>query len=153
MLVGQSLGRARPDFAVRTSRLVTLGGLGLQLLLMPLVFALAPLVVQVFNAEPEVVRAGTGYLRVLAPFLILLGPAAGWGSAQRGSGDSRPPMLAALVSNWAIKLPLAWFLSSHTPLGLTGVWVGIGISIAVEAAMVGVWYARGSWLRKELAWH
>ncbi|UCG41889.1 MAG: MATE family efflux transporter [candidate division WOR-3 bacterium] len=151
-LVGQSLGRRQPELAKKVGHRVSLIASVVQLGLMPLLFILAPTVVRVFNDNPEVVAFGTGYLRLLTPVLAVLGVSIGWASAQRGAGDTRPPMIAALVSNWAIKLPLAWVLAQYTGLGLTGVWVGIGASIVVETAMLGIWYRRGGWLKKELAW-
>lgn len=151
-LVGQSLGRKQPELAKKVGHRVSLIASALQFGLMPLLFILAPVVVRVFNDNPEVIAYGTGYLRLLTPVLAVLGVSIGWASAQRGAGDTRPPMIAALVSNWAIKLPLAWVLAEYTGLGLTGVWVGIGASILVETALLGVWYRRGGWLKKELAW-
>jgi len=152
-LVGQSLGRGRPDLAVSVSRRVTVLAFLVQLAVLPLVFLFAPLVTRLFNGDPGVVRFGTEYLRVLAPVLVLLGLSTGWASAQRGAGATGPPMYAALVSNWLVKLPVAWLLSRATGLGVTGVWVGIGVSIAVETVMVGLWYRLGNWQRKELAWN
>ncbi len=152
-LVGQSLGRNRPELARKVGHRVSLIASIIQFGLMPLLFILAPVVVRVFNDNPDVVAYGTGYLRMLTPVLAVLGVSTGWAAAQRGAGDTRPPMVAALLSNWAIKLPLAWVLSEYTGLALTGVWVGIGVSIVVETALLGIWYRRGGWLRKELAWN
>ncbi|MFO7675184.1 MAG: MATE family efflux transporter [bacterium] len=151
-LVGQSLGRKDPDFARAVSRRVALVAVLLQLAVMPLVFAFAPLVVRVFSADPEVIRVGTGYLRVLAPFLVLAGLNIGWASAQRGAGDTRPPMLAAVAANWVVKLPLAWVLAHLTGLGVSGVWFGIGVSVAAESALLGASYRSGRWLVRELEW-
>jgi len=151
-LVGQSLGRKDPDTARRIANRVTVIALLLQAAVMPVLFVLAPHVIRVFNANPEVVRYGTSYLRLLTPVLLVLGASMGWAAAQRGAGDTRPPMIAALVSNWAVKLPLAWLLATWTGFGLTGVWIGIGASIVVETGMLGIWYRRGGWQRKELRW-
>ena len=152
-LVGQSLGRGDRQFAKQVSHRVSLVAVLLQLAVMPLVFLFAPAVVRVFSVDPEVVRVGTAYLRVLAPFLVLGGLNVGWGSAQRGAGDTRPPMLAAVLANWAVKLPLAWALARYTGLGASGVWFGIGVSVLVESLVLGVTYRRGRWLHRELAWH
>ncbi len=151
-LVGRSLGRRQPERARDVGRRITLIASLLQVVVMPFLFVFAPAVIRVFNANPEVVAYGTGYLRLLTPVLILAGASMGWAAAQRGAGDTRPPMIAALVSNWAVKMPLAWALVSFTGIGLTGVWIGIGASILVETVMLGISYRRGGWLRKELAW-
>lgn len=149
-LVGQSLGRQRPELALRVSQKVTVTASVVQAVVMPIVFGFAPILIRVFNQSPEVVRFGTEYLRVLAPALLLHGLSTGWASAQRGAGSTRPPMLAALVSNWGVKLPAAWILARL--VGPVGVWVGIALSIAVEDSMLWLAYRRRGWLRKELAW-
>lgn len=151
VLVGQSLGRRSPDLALRVSRRVTLIALGLQLAVLPLLFIFAPQLVGLFaRGDPGVIAAGTSYLRTLAPMLVSVALVIGWGSAQRGAGATGMPMVAALVANWAVKLPLAWYLSRQ--FGLVGVWVGIGVSIVIEAALLGVGYFRRGWLRREVAW-
>jgi Na+-driven multidrug efflux pump len=61
-------------------------------------------------------------------------------------------MVAALVSNWLIKLPLALVLAGTAGLGLAGVWLGIGASIVVEAGILGIGYFRGGWKHKEVTW-
>jgi len=124
----------------------------LQVAVMPVLFFLAPVLVRVFNGNPDVVRYGTQYLRVLTPMLIVVGLSTGWESAQRGAGDTKPPMVAALVSNWLIKIPSALLFARVLGFGVIGVWLGIGASIVIEAAILAIGYYRGRWLRKEVHW-
>ena len=151
-LVGQSLGRGDPSLAVRVVRRINVIGSALQLGTMPLIFVFAGSVIALFNSDPEVVRQGAVYLRFVAPTLVVLGLVTGWGSAQRGAGATTVPMVAALVSNWLIKLPLALVLAGTAGLGLAGVWLGIGASIVVEAGILGIGYFRGGWKHKEVTW-
>jgi putative MATE family efflux protein len=151
-LVGQSLGQRSPGLALRVGNRVTRLAFLLQCAVLPVLFLLAPQLVRVFNADADVVRFGTEYLRILAPLLVVVGLSTGWESAQRGAGDTRPPMVAALVSNWLIKLPAAFVFARLLDLGVAGVWLGIGASIVVEAAVLAVGYYRRGWLRKEVAW-
>ena len=151
-IVGQSLGQRKPELAVSASHRVLWIAFLLQLALMPVLFIFAPTLVRVFNADSAVVRYGTEYLRVLSPMLIVLGLTTGWESAQRGAGATKPPMVAALVSNWAIKLPAALLFAWTFRLGVMGVWFGIGASIVIEAAILAVGYYRKAWVRKEVAW-
>jgi len=95
VLTGQSLGASRPDLARRYSNRVTLVALLLQAGVLPLLFIFAPWIIRAFNADPEVVRVGTGYLRILAPMLIVGGLSIGWAGAQRGAGATTLPMVAA----------------------------------------------------------
>jgi Na+-driven multidrug efflux pump len=124
----------------------------LQLLVLTVLFILAPQVIRIFNADPAIIWFGTSYLRVLAPFLVLLGISTAWSGSQYGAGATRPTMIAAVLANWLVKLPLAYILSRVTSLNLTGVWLGIGVSIVVETAVLGIFYFRGDWWHKELQW-
>ncbi|MCX6843163.1 MAG: MATE family efflux transporter [candidate division WOR-3 bacterium] len=151
-VVGQSLGQHKPELATRASHLVLRIAFLLQLAVMPVLFLLAPVLVRVFNDNADVVRYGTQYLRVLTPMLIVVGLSTGWESAQRGAGDTTPPMIAALVSNWLIKIPVALLFARVFGLGVIGVWLGIGASIVIEAAILAVGYYRGRWLHKEVKW-
>jgi len=151
-LVGQSLGQGRPELAWRAAqRLIFIAAL-LQLAVMPLLFLFAHPLVAVFNSNPDVVRYGSQYLRVLAPMLLVLGFSTAWDSAQRGAGATRGPMFAALVSNWGVKIPAALVFAGLLGFGVTGIWLGIGTSIVVEAGILGIGYYRGRWLHKEVAW-
>ncbi|HTW92661.1 MAG TPA: MATE family efflux transporter [bacterium] len=151
-LVGQSLGQQKPELALKVSQRVLWIASLLQLAVMPVLFLSAPLLVRVFNGDPDVVRYGTAYLRVLAPMLIVLGLSTAWDSAQRGAGATRNPMVAALVSNWGIKIPAALLFARAMGLGVIGVWLGIGVSIVVEAGILAVGYYRNRWVHNEVAW-
>ncbi len=151
-LVGQSLGQKKPELALKVSHRVLWIAFLLQLAVMPVLFLLAPALVRVFNADPGVVRYGTGYLRVLAPMLVVLGFTTAWDSAQRGAGATRNPMVAALIANWGVKIPAALVFAGSLGFGVTGIWLGIGASIVVEAGILAIGYYRRRWLHKEVRW-
>ncbi len=151
-LVGQSLGQRKPELALQVSRRVLAIAALLQLAVMPVLFFAAPMLVRVFNSDPGVVKYGTEYLRVLTPMLVVLGLSTAWDSAQRGAGATRNPMIAALVSNWAVKLPAAFLFARALGFGVVGVWLGIGVSIIVEAGILAIGYYRKRWVHNEVAW-
>ena len=151
-LVGQSLGARRPEVAERVARRVQVIAVGLQLVVLLALFILAPSVIRIFNKDSDIIRYGVSYLRVLAPFLILLGLSTAWSGTQYGAGDTKPTAIAAVVANWLVKIPLAYILSRMITVGLSGVWLGIGISIVVEAVILGITYYRGGWRKKEIVW-
>jgi putative MATE family efflux protein len=151
-LVGQSLGQGKPELARNVAQRLIFIAMLLQFAVMPLLFLFAAPLVAVFNANPDVVRFGSQYLRVLSPMLLVLGLSTGWESAQRGAGATRIPMVAALVSNWGIKIPAALVFAGLLGYGVTGIWFGIGVSIVVEAGILAIGYYRGGWLRKEVHW-
>jgi putative MATE family efflux protein len=152
ILVGQNLGAGKPETAAAVAGRVLRVALLLQAVVLTILFVLAPWAIRIFNTNPDVVRYGVSYLRVLTPFLILLGLSTAWSGAQYGAGATKPTMLAAVVANWLVKLPLAYILSRMTSLRVTGVWLGIGLSILVETAIVGIAFSRGGWREKKVTW-
>ncbi len=149
-LVGQNLGAERPDRAEDVVKKVVGISLLLQALVTTLYFLGAPQMMYAFNSNPDVVRMGTSYLRIISLSLLAMPYTIAWGGAQRGAGKTAPPMIAALVSNWAIKIPLAFLAAKQLNWGIEGVWLAIGFSVLVEAISLGAFYRGGKWKRKSL---
>ena len=70
--------------------------------------------------------------------------------AMNGAGETRPPMLAAFISNWPVKLPLCWVLAVPMGWGADGVWLGMLFSILLEALLIVFWFRRGTWKDREV---
>ena len=52
-------------------------------------------------------------------------------------------MLAGVLWSWVIGLPLTWWLTLHTPLGIHGLWIGRAIPAVCTAINVAlVWRSR-----------
>jgi Na+-driven multidrug efflux pump len=67
----------------------------------------------------------------------------------RGSGYTMPPMFAALTK-LILLVGLSYFFTEATGLGVTSIWWALFISYAIEAAVVGVWFSRGTWKFKRI---
>lgn len=151
-LVGQYLGAGSPQGASRIVRLSAWLGVLLQLVFSATLFLAASWLVGVFSpSQTEVIEIGSTYLRVLAPFLLIMPFSMVWAGAQYGAGKTLGPAMAAVAANWIVKLPLAYLLSQIAGMDTTGVWLAIGASVVVETAVNGVFFARGAWKRSKLA--
>ena len=66
--------------------------------------------------------------------------------ALRGAGQQLVAMKLSLVQAYAISIPVAICLGFYTPLGLFGLWMGLGCGVAA-AVVGGAWFlsARFSW--------
>ncbi len=69
----------------------------------------APYILKFMGAEPEVVREGTGYFRVVGFGFIFNAVAMALASALRGAGDTRTPMTVNLWAN-AVNIVFNWIL-------------------------------------------
>lgn len=112
-------------------------------------YASAAQIILAFDREPEVVAAGVPYLKLMALGFLFSAPMFPLVSAMNGAGDTQPPMIAAFVANWLIKLPLCYALAIPLAYGVDGIWVGMFISIVFEAVVMFAWYRRGTWKTKK----
>lgn len=145
-LVGQYLGVGNPDGAVQVVRRSSWSGFVLQIVLSALIFVNASWLVGLFSpGQDEIIRFGSSYLMVMAPFLLLLPFSMSFAGAQYGAGRTIGPAVASVAANWITKLPLAYVLSQHTKLGPAGIWLAIGISVVIETGVNVIYYAQGKW--------
>ena len=149
-LVGQSLGRRD----VSEARAVVRRGLVITTLLGAffciLYYGWARSIILAFDSDPAAVEAGEWFLKMVALSFVFSGPMLPLGSAMNGAGDTKPPMIAAFLANWPVKLPLCWLLARPFGYGIHGVWVGMFVSIVFEAVVMYAWYRRGTWLAKKV---
>ena len=61
-----------------------------------------------------------------------------------------PAMIVTIVANWPIKLPLCWALALPMGYGTNGVWIGMLVSMVVEAAIIAWWFRRGTWKTRQI---
>jgi len=150
-LVGQNIGAgnlARAEKVARLSAAITFGvltGFGI------VCFLFAPALVRFFiPGDPEVVRQGAAYIRIVAWSFGFIGLQFALTGVLRAAGEMIPAMVIGLVSQWGLQIPLAFALSQHTPLGVTGVWWSTPLTNVVTATIAGLWFARGSWKTRKL---
>ncbi|MCL2874199.1 MAG: MATE family efflux transporter [Defluviitaleaceae bacterium] len=92
----------------------------------------------IFLQEPELVRIGAEYLKILAMCQITGSVESIAAGAFRGTGKTIPPSLSSITCN-ALRVPLAFALS-RTELGLNGVWIGMTIGAFARGVVVFAWY-------------
>lgn len=149
-LVGQSLGSGRIGDARHIVRrglmLTTLLGIFFCLVY----YAFAREIILAFDHEPAVLAAAEPFVKLMALAFLFSGPMFPLVSAMNGAGDTKPPMIVALLANWPLKLPLAYWLALPMGWGVNGVWLGIFVSVVFETLAVACWYRRGTWLAKRI---
>lgn len=144
--VGQNLGARKPE-RVRNGFLVALAmGTAVSLALTGAVTLFGRPIVSLFNTDPEVIRIGVSYLAIVGSFYVLFSTMFITGGALRGAGDTFIPMLITVLSLWAIRIPLAWFLSRR--IGTDGIWWGIPIAWAAGMTLSLLYFLTGNWKKK-----
>jgi MATE family multidrug resistance protein len=92
------------------------------------------------NARP--LMLASQYLMVAALFQLVDGAQVTGVASLRGLGDTRVPMLIALVGYWVVGIPFGWVMAF--PLGFEGVglWLGLAAGLAFAAVFLCARFAR-----------
>lgn len=144
-LVGQSLGAKDPERARQSVwragfiNLCVMGFVGL------LFVIFAGPIVRLFSDDAAVQGAGEFCLRIIASGYIFYAYGMVFGQAFNGAGDAWTPMLLNLLCFWCGQMPLAWYLSTKTSLGLVGIPVAVTLAFSAYAVAAGLMFRRGRW--------
>lgn len=144
-MVGISLGENDPGKARKLTFLTS----GMNIILMSLIgavfFILAPQLVALFTATPEVQQQAVIVLRFIAffqPFAALTQTCA---NALYGAGDTKLPMYATLIGIWGIRVGGGYFFAVVLGYGLLEVWGGYALDIAIRGIVLLIRFMRGKW--------
>jgi putative MATE family efflux protein len=144
-LVGQNLGAQKPERAQRSAWLVSAIAVGLVTALLSPVALLAPRIIALFNADPEVIALGARCLRIMALGQVFLALASVMSMALRGAGDTLSPMVISTGTLWLVQIPLAYGLPRIAGWETTGLWVALAVTPIVTASAVSFRFRQGKW--------
>lgn len=145
-LVGQNLGAGRPDRAVGSLRVGLTWAVSIAAVLAVLIIAFPLAFLALFTRDPEALRLGVPYLRILALCLVTTGVEMVLAEAIPASGHTRVlSVIYNIVS--VLRVPLAFWIPDATHTGVLGIaWV-ITSTCIVRSAVIAAWVARGTWKR------
>jgi putative MATE family efflux protein len=144
-MVGQNLGAGSPEraehavWAAARYNMAFLGVVGL------LFLAGAPLIAALFTADPAVQPFAIACLRIVSLGFVFYACGMVLTQAFNGAGDTWTPTVINLFVFWLWEIPLAWWLSAHTPLGAHGVFIALTVSYSTLAVVSAVLFRRGAW--------
>jgi putative MATE family efflux protein len=151
-LVGQNIGAGRSDRAVEVIRTGVRWNLWISAAMTLLLMAVPQVFLGLFSRDPEVMRLGVPYIRILALCLIVNGMEIVTAEAVMGSGHTRA--LSWIFTSFSlVRIPLAFVAPRWGGSGVLGIaWV-ITLTCMVRGLIIVAWAARGTWktgLRREL---
>ncbi len=136
-LMGQSLGARKYQRAHASHKeamrlaLMVMGGMALIFLFIP------QYLVALFTSDPEVIRQGTVFLRIVAFAQIPLALSFVYAGSLRGAGDTFYVFIVTLVTMWGVRVLLAWIAGPVLHLSLYVVWGVFLVDWYVRAAAFG----------------
>jgi MATE family multidrug resistance protein len=142
--VGNLIGAGMPVAARRSATLALALGAGVMVVSAVLFVVLRHALPRLYTDDPEVIAVAAGILPIAAAFQLFDGTQGVGGGVLRGVGATRPAAVFNLVGYYVIALPLA-ALAVHMGMGLSGLWWGLSLGVALVATAL-VW-----WIRRRVA--
>ena len=140
---GQAAGRNNQAEVRRAANASLLLGLGFMAVAGAVFAGFSHLWASLYTNSPSVVDASQPIFFICAFLLMSDTLFVILASALTGLGDTRTPMLASVLCNWAFGMPLAYWLTFHLHQSLRGLWLGRAAgSIASAAVLLVCWRLR-----------
>ena len=96
------------------------------------------------------IQTATMFLHIMALSFGFVGIQQVIKGAFRGAGDTLGAMGLSLLFLWGLRLPLVYFLSHYTSLGVQGIWWAFPISNVLAAVIAILWFSLGNWKKRKL---
>ena len=144
-LVGQSLGKKRPDMAQAYCSRAQRIGMGVAALLTVIFAFFGSAIVSLYNNDPQIVEMGGRIMLFVAfvqPFQASQFIVAG---GLRGAGDTRATAVITMITMMIIRPILALVLVYATGLGIYGAWIAVAADQLTRTILVFARYKQGKW--------
>ena len=106
-------------------------------------------IIRFFIDDPDVIREGTEYLKIIALFEVFLGLEIVLEGAFSGAGNSLPPMLISVPLTWA-RIPLSLFFAHSLGMGSLGIWLAISLTTGLKGIVMAFWFRLGRWKTQQV---
>jgi putative MATE family efflux protein len=150
VLVGQNLGAGQQKQASRSGWIATGLAVGIMIIFSAVLLMWSEKIIGLFNNEPDLVRLGSIFLRIATAGYTGMSIVYLMQNCISCSGDTMPPMIISMVTLWIVQLPLAFFLSRFTSLGMYGVRLAIVTGFIMSAIAYITYFWRGRWKSKKV---
>lgn len=145
-LVGQNIGARRLDRATKVIWMSVLVSFILLSLIGVLVYFAAPFLAGMFvPGEVATVEVATTFIRIMAWTFGTIGVQMCLIGVFRAAGQMVTAMLLTMTSQFLIQIPLAWWLSNQTALGIDGIWWTFPATNTLMVIITALWFMRGDW--------
>ena len=149
-LVGQNLGAGQPQRAEKSVWHCAIYNAIFLGIVTVIFIVFAEPMVGFFSTDPDVIATGVSCLRFIAYGYVFYAFGMVMIQAFNGAGDTWTPTWINLACQWAIQLPLAYFLSRHTGLEAQGVFVSISLGESILAVVGAVMFRKGKWKERSV---
>jgi putative MATE family efflux protein len=132
-IVGQCIGARRKELAKRLGWMAVILGMLIMGASAVLMWIFAPFMIGILTPDAEIRRMGTQILRIEAFAEPLYGASIVAAGVFRGAGETLLSSILNLMSVWAVRIPLAYFLGAR--YGLKGAWIAMCTELCVRGTL------------------
>lgn len=143
-LIGQSIGAGRKDIVKKLAWLTTLFGMAVMSCSAVLMYIFAPEMIGLLTPDPEIRELGAAVLRIVAFAEPMYAASIVASGGLRGAGDTLVPSCMSFFSMWAVRLPLAAYLSAS--MGLKGVWIAMSAELCFRGIVFLIRISGRKWM-------
>jgi putative MATE family efflux protein len=145
-IVGQNFGAGRKERVRQTFRSAALFSAGLMLLVMIACLWRPAALIGIFTAEPEAIRVGSDYLRVISWNCIASGFVFTCSGVLQGLGNTLPSLWSSASRLVTFIFPV-WWLTTRPGFTITQIWTVSVVSVTLQALLSGTLALRQMRLR------
>lgn len=146
--VGQNIGAGKMERVNKGLRSALVMSVAVNLVVAILFVPLGPFCMRLFTQDPAVIAAGCAYLDRIMPFYAVFSFMFILNAVMRGAGETVIPMISSLVSLWAARIPVAYFLADH--FGRDNLFYCYVVGWLAGILISGFYYLSGRWKNKSI---
>lgn len=148
--IGMSLGAGDSQRAVKCGHAAAIQCLPVGILGLILFATAGRPIYQLMSNSMEIQNVGISALPVLAACQVPLVIGIVYIHGLRGAGETRLPLILAIISTAGLRTPIAWLCGIHWNGGLAGAWLGMMADVVVRC-LLGAWmYSKGRWTQLKI---
>ena len=146
--VGQNIGAGKMERVNKGLWYTLAMSVAVNIVVAILFVPLGPICMRLFSQDPAVIAAGCAYLDRIMPFYAVFSCMFILNAVMRGAGETVIPMISSLVSLWAARIPVAYYLADH--FGRDSLFYCYVIGWLAGILISGVYYMTGRWKNKSV---
>lgn len=148
--IGQSLGAGNQRRALRSGHAAAFQCLPVGILGMAIFYLAGGPIYSMMTDSESIRSVGVAAMPILAICQIPLVVGIVYIHGLRGAGETRLPLVLAIVSTAGLRTPIAWWCGIHWGGGLPGAWLGMLADVTIRG-LLGAWlFSRGRWTKLKL---
>lgn len=146
-LIGQNLGKKRPDLAKIYGSICRRIGLIASIMISIIYAILGKDIFKLFTNDPDVLKYSVKIMDIVIFIVIFQIAHAIYGGCLRGAGDTKYTAIVSLISITFIRPFVGWLLTYPLAMGLIGAWFGILTDQIVRFYLTSCRFKSGKWTK------